>query len=164
MSLCVGKIIGAYGVHGQVKIKSFTSPPQNLIRYRHFFADQGRTHLSIQRHRLQNSNTLVATLTGITSREQAKTLCGTLLSIEREQLPPVTDADEFYYVDLIGLTCRSPQGQILGSVKDVFDFGAGPILEITDPTSSFLVSFTHHTVPWVDLKAQSLILFRPDEV
>ena len=162
MSLRIGKIVGSYGVYGQVKIKSFTSPPQTLIHYQSFSVNQ--IQRSLQRYRFQTHDTVIASLSGIDSREQAIALRGSFLSIERSQLPTLTDPDEFYYADLIGLTCLSPERESLGVVSDVFDFGAGPILEVTDKAASFLVSFTHQAVPLVDLEARRLILSPLDEI
>ena len=95
----------------------------------------------------------------MTDRTAAEALRGTELYVPREKLPE-TDADEFYYVDLIGMTAKTPDGKILGKIAGVHNFGAGDMLEI-DGIDDF-VSFSEKNVPAVDLKARVATICLPE--
>ena len=76
--------------------------------------------------------TAIARLSGVSDRSAAEALRGSLIEVDRAALPPLEEG-EYYYADLIGLDCVSPNGQPLGRVAGVENFGAGDLLEIEDP-------------------------------
>ena len=82
--------------------------------------------------RAQANDHLVATLKGVTSREDAERLNGIELYIARDRLP-ATDEDEYYHADLIGLAAVDEAGAPIGSVAAIHNFGAGDIIEIAPP-------------------------------
>ena len=102
---------------------------------------------------------------GVETKEQADALRGLRLFIPRASLP-APDEDEFYLADLIGLTAVTPEGETLGLIKSVQDFGAGDILEITPAEGgpTWYLAFTRETVPEVDVAAGRLVAVRPVEV
>jgi 16S rRNA processing protein RimM len=108
---------------------------------------------------------VIARCKGIETKEQADALKGLSLHIARSALPE-PDEDEFYLADLIGLAAVNPEGQRIGRVKSVQDFGAGDILEI-DPAEggpTWYLPFTREAVPDVRISAGQIIIVRPDEV
>ena len=86
-------------------------------------------------------------------------LRGVELYVARAQLPQLTQEDDFYYADLIGLKVVSAEGERLGDVTAVHNFGAGDLLEIN---GSFY-PFTKQVVPQVDVAAGQLTLVPPLE-
>ena len=89
---------------------------------------------------------------------------GAFLYIPRDRLP-APDEDEFYLTDLIGLAAVSPDGEALGTVKSVRDFGAGDILEIQPPDGpTWLLAFTRENVPEIDPENGRLTVVRPSEI
>ena len=83
----------------------------------------------------------------------------------REALPSTADEDEFYLTDLIGLAARAPDGEPLGVIKAVHDFGAGDILEI-DPgqgLATWMVPFTRDAAPEVRIGEGVVIVAPPPE-
>ena len=68
----------------------------------------------------------------ITDRNGAEAARGTELSVPRSALPPL-DEDEFYHIDIIGLRCVSDQGEELGKLFAIYEFGAGDVIEIERP-------------------------------
>jgi 16S rRNA processing protein RimM len=72
--------------------------------------------------------------------------------------------DEFYWVDLIGLSVENLQGEHLGLVRDLMDNGAHPILCVTAPenqsveksTREYLIPFVDHFIRTVDQKARKI--------
>ncbi len=109
------------------------------------------------------SKTVVVTrFKGIDTREKAEALKGVELFVDRSVLPEVEDEDEFYMSDLIGLEAVSPEGEKLGIVREVHDFGAGDILEIkleNGPLEMF--PFTRAIFPEVNIEGGRVVLVPP---
>src|SRR3954471_3497972 len=115
-------------------------------------------------HAREAKDHLVATLKGVTTREDAERLNGIELYIAREKLP-ATDDDEYYHADLIGLAAVTPANEPIGRVVAIHDFGAGTIIEIAPPQgSTLLLPFTNAVVPTVDLAAGRVVIELPGEI
>ena len=145
----VGRVAGAFGVRGEVRISSYAAEPLALLAYRDLVDATGAPALSLEGGRLAKPGEIVARARGVASKEAADALRGLKLHVPRASLPPPEDADEFYLHDLIGLEARSPAGEVLGRIKAVLDHGAGDILEL-DPGGgrpTRLLPFTRDVVP-----------------
>jgi 16S rRNA processing protein RimM len=104
---------------------------------------------------------LVVTLSGIRDRNAAEALNGTELSIDRSLLP-APEEDEFYAADLVGLRAETPEGELVGKVRAVVNYGAGDIVEILPPSgASILVPFSKAAVPEIDLAAGRIVVIPP---
>ena len=160
--ICVGAIAGAFGVNGEVRLKSFTSVPEDIAQYAPLETEDGAMEFDIIVERVIK-NGLAVRLTGIATREQADALRGVRLFVPRDRLPALPD-DEFYHADLIGLPVYDTGGTELGRVKAVHDHGAGDLLEIHGPglKSTVLLPFTHEVVPTVDLAAGRIVADPPE--
>ena len=159
--ICVGAISGAFGVKGEVRIKSFCADPAAIADYNPLKTEDGKEYdLGITR---SVKGGFAAVISGVENKEDADALKSTRLYTERDKLPVLPD-DEFYHSDLIGLTVVDTGGEILGKVKAVHDHGAGDILEITGPSlkSEILLPFTKEIVPTVDLTAGRIVLDPPE--
>jgi 16S rRNA processing protein RimM len=160
--ILVGRVAGAFGVKGEVRIASYTAEPEALLAYRDLKREDGSPGLTLTGGRPAKGG-LVARAREIETREQAEALRGLRLYIAREVLP-APDEDEFYLIDLIGLAVESPAGEPLGRVKDVRDFGAGDILEIQPEAGpSWYLPFTREAVPEVRIGEGKLVAARPEE-
>ncbi len=128
--VCVGAIGAPKGVDGAFVVKAFTRTPEGLRRFERFrLGDTGR-EVRLEFGRPARGG-LLARIEGVADREAARALAGTLLHVRRADLPPLSEEeDEFYLVDLVGLTVRDTCGRRLGEVRAVQDFGAGDLLEI----------------------------------
>ena len=159
----VGRVAGAFGVKGEVRITAFTEDPKALIKFGALLREDGSPGLTVAAGRAQKG-AVVVRVDDITTPEQADALRGLQLFVPREIFPE-PDEDEFYLADLIGLAAVAPDGKPLGRIKSVRDFGAGDILEIQPPTgSSWFVAVTRETVPEVRLAAGEVVVDRPSEV
>ncbi|WP_299828181.1 ribosome maturation factor RimM [uncultured Roseobacter sp.] len=160
--ICVGAIGGAYGVRGELRIKSFCSVPEDIESYSPLATEDGSRmfHLALVR---PIKNGFVARIVEVSTKEEADALKGTQLFATRDQLPSLPD-DEYYHTDLIGLEVLDTGGTLLGQIKTVLDHGAGDLLEVQRPTSSetVLLPFTLAAVPTVDLAAGRIIADPPD--
>jgi len=156
--LLVGIIGGAHGIKGQLRLKSFTDDPLAISRYGTVYDEMG--HPFVVHAAYQHKNIVIASIEGIKTRNQAEALRGVRLYIEREQLPE-TEADEFYWQDLINLAVFDGEARYFGVVHAVFNFGGGDVLEIKDDQGrTQLVPFSHAAVPVVDLAQGRLVIDR----
>ncbi|MEX0309148.1 MAG: ribosome maturation factor RimM [Tateyamaria sp.] len=160
--ICVGAIGGAYGVRGEVRVKSFCADPEAIETYSPLTSEDGAQSFSLAIIRPMK-NGFVARIAEVASKEQADALKGTQLFARRDQLPHLPD-DEFYYTDLVGLEVFDTGGTSLGRVKSVQNHGASDLLEIhaSGATTTVLLPFTKVAVPTVDLSAGRIVADPPD--
>ena len=162
--ILVGRVAGAFGVKGEVRITSFTAEPLALVAYRTLLREDGAVALTVTGGRAAKGG-VVARAREIATREEAEAARGLKLYIPRAVLPEPEDADEFYIADLVGLEVVSPDGERLGRVRSVRDFGAGDLLEI-EPVAgeSWWLPFTREAVPEVSIAERRIVGVRPEEV
>ncbi|WP_372603889.1 ribosome maturation factor RimM [Actibacterium sp.] len=160
--LCVGAISGAFGVRGEVRLKSFCADPEAIADYAPLYSEDGSRQFTLTITRALNGG-FAARLSGVGTKEQADALRGTRLFADRDALPDLPD-DEFYHADLIGLEVLDTGGKSLGVVHAVHNHGATDLLEIFAPglKSTVLLPFTNAIVPTVDLKAGRIIADPPE--
>ncbi len=158
----VGALGGAFGVQGEVRLKSFCADPAAIADYVPLFSEDGRSFDQVVITG-QLKNAFSARVSGIVTKEDADALRNLTLYADRNAMPPADD-DEYYYADLIGLPVLDAGGTTLGTVKTVMDHGAGDLLEITLPGSSetVLLPFTQAAVPTVDLAAGKIVADPPE--
>ncbi|MEZ5685959.1 MAG: ribosome maturation factor RimM [Paracoccaceae bacterium] len=162
--VCVGAIAGAFGVKGEVRLKSFCSTPEDIAAYAPLYSEDGSRSFTLRLTRAVKGG-LAARMGGIATKEEADALRGLTLWADRDKLPSLPD-DEFYHADLIGLEVRDTGGALLGRVRAVQNYGAGDILEVTGPgrAQPLLLPFTRAVVPTVDLAAGRLIADPPEDL
>lgn len=157
----VGALAGAYGVRGEVRVKSFCAVPEDIETYTPLQDESGRTYtLAVLR---PAKNGLITRIAEIASKEEADALKGTQLFALRSQLPNLPD-DEFYHADLIDLPVFDTGGTELGRVKSVLNHGASDLLELIVPGASqtVLLPFTKAAVPTVDLATGRIVADPPE--
>ena len=155
--ICIARITGAFGVKGEVKIKSFTETPADCFAFGPLLGAGGAPALTPKAHRAVKGG-FAMTCPEITTPEQADALRGVELFTAAENLPE-PEEDEFYYSDLIGMQVKTVDGKTAGKVIAVHDFGAGDLLEIKPKEGgSFYHPFTKEAVPKVDMKARRVIV------
>jgi 16S rRNA processing protein RimM len=161
--ICIGAIAGAFGITGEVRLKSFCTTPADIAAYGALSSEAGDRQFRITLTKPVTGG-FGARIAGVTTREAAEALRGTSLFVDRARLPSLPD-DEFYHADLVGLEVVDTGGEPLGKVSAVHNHGAGDILEIssTRHKSALLLPFTKAIVPNVDLKAGRLIVDLPEE-
>ncbi len=158
---CVGAIAGAYGVRGEVRLKSFCADPAAIADYSPLTSEDGRRQFDLTITRAIK-NGFAASLSGITDKEVADALKGTRLYVPRDRLPTLPD-DEFYHADLIGLEVVDTGGTYLGRVQAVHDHGAGDILEVMAKDGQpVMAPFTREVVPTVDIGSGRIVMDPPE--
>lgn len=129
--ILVGRIHGAFGVRGEVKLESLTEPEGNLLRYQPWVLRdaQGRERTVEGARAHPGGKGLIGTLPGIDDRDVAEALRGAELFVPRSALPPPHDG-EFYWIDLEGLRVANVEGVDFGTVASVFSNGANDVLVV----------------------------------
>jgi 16S rRNA processing protein RimM len=150
-------------VRGAVRLWTFTEDPLAVTRYGPLSTEDGTRRFEVTSAR-ESKGHLVATLRGVTTREEAERLNGVELYVAREKLP-ATDEGEYYHADLIGLAAVTGQGEPLGRVVAIHNFGAGDILEIAPPQgTTMLLPFSNAVVPTVDVAGGRVVIEIPGEI
>jgi 16S rRNA processing protein RimM len=173
----VGRVIGAWGVKGGFKVKPFSGDPQALFSSKRWYvrppevapgpkpaqaAGTLPTLLRIASAREQG-DTVVATAHDIDDRDAAEALKGARLFVSRASFP-TPEADEFYWVDLIGLAVVNRDGTALGTVVGLIETGPHCVLRIAPPAADapaptadeVLIPFVSAYVDAVDRDAQRI--------
>jgi 16S rRNA processing protein RimM len=152
----VAQIAGAFGVKGEVRVRSFTDDPEACFGYGPLMDADGAVVLTPVKARPLNEGF------GVQAKEQRQredweALRGTLLHAPREAMPETGGENEVYVADLIGAEIVHIDGRALGKVKAVQNFGAGDLIEIEPPSGPpYLLPFTQETFPEIDLEARRL--------
>ena len=136
-------IAGAHGVTGDVRLKLFGEGVESLQRFRAF----NDSALTLTKLRDDGKGGAIARFAEVTDRNSAEALRGTTLTVPRSALPPLEEG-EYYHADLLGLPAVSTEGENLGEVIAVENYGAGDVLEIKRPTGKrFMVPMRVEAVP-----------------
>ncbi len=161
--ICVARIGAAHGVRGAVKLWTFTADPFAVTRYGPLSTKDGARQFEVAQARVVKDH-LVATLKGVSTRDEAERLNGLELYVAREKLP-ATDDDEYYHADLIGLSAVTTTNEPLGEVIAIHNFGAGDIIEIAPAAgTSIMLPFSNAVVPTVDLATGRVVIELPEEI
>ena len=159
----LGVIGKAKGLRGQVWVYSYTARAGDIASYGALFDDQGRAYKIKSGE--SKGHQVVITIDGVDNRNAAESLRGVKLYVRRENLPQLDD-NRFYITDLIGMTAMDETGAVLGQVTDVFNNGAGDVIDIAIPGSDdgLCLPFHDDYFPHVDMAQRRLTVRVPIEV
>ena len=159
--ITIAQIKGAHGVKGEGRIRSFTEDPAACFAYGPFLDEAGKPILTPVKWRPVKDG-FVVTFRENLQREAIAAMRGTRLFAPREALP-VPDEDEFYITDLLGLDAVSPEGERVGKIAAVQNFGAGDLLEIETPAGRVFIAFTREAVPDISLGERTVTVTLPED-
>lgn len=160
--VCVAAFTSAHGVSGAVRLKSYTENPDDVAQFNALLSEDGSHTYDIEVVSHTGKGELIVKVGGVSSRDEAELLKGERLYISRTELPEAGE-EEFYHADLIGLTVKTVSGKTLGTVRAVFDFGAGDMLEILPKEGAIImVPFTKAVVPIVDIEKGRIVIDPPE--
>jgi len=146
----MARIGAAHGIRGEVRVKPFGDDPLSFADYGSLTTKDGKRSFEVEKARVQKT-VVITRFKGIADRNQAEELNGVELYINRDQLPD-PEEDEFYYSDLTGLAVHGSDGETLGKIVAVQDFGAGDLLEVRPKRGrTFYIPFTKEFVPEISL-------------
>jgi 16S rRNA processing protein RimM len=158
--ILVAEIGVAHGLRGEVRLRSFTEDPMAVQDYGVLEGEDGTQTFAIESLK-PAKGCLIARFAGVADRTAAEALRGAKLFVPRDRLPAPED-ETFYYADLIGLAAVTGDGQTLGKVVAVHNFGAGDLIEVeAGAGGTVMLPFTAAVVPTIDLAAGRLVVDPP---
>ena len=127
--ITVGRLHGAFGVRGEVKLESFTDPHRAIAKYQPWTLRDARGNERVcEGVRVREGGKgLIATIPGIEDKDAADALRGVDVLVPRSALPPPAPG-EYYWVDLEGLRVVNLEGADFGTVSHLFSTGANDVL------------------------------------
>lgn len=160
--VCLGMITSPHGIKGAVKLKTFTEKPENISLYGELIS--GDENYKIDLVSVIGDNLVIATISGVNSRNEAELLRNKKLYIERSKLPKLNDENEFYQSDLVDMEVRLESNGLYGNVKSIYNFGSGDILEILviSTKKRIMLSFTKEMFPHINMKERYMVLNMPE--
>ena len=160
----LGSFANAHGIRGEVQVRTYTGAPEAVASYGPLSDKAGTRTFKLRVVRVTDKG-IIARVDGISDRNAAETLKGIDLYVERAKLP-VASEGEYYHADLIGLRAVSPDGDEIGKIIAVANFGASDLLaiQLKGGTATEYVPFTDACVPSVDLAAGVATVIMPEMV
>jgi 16S rRNA processing protein RimM len=128
--VALAAVAGAHGIKGEVRLKLFADTVASLKAHKQVFV--GGEPRQLREVRDANKKTAIARLDGVHDRTAAEALRGQLVEVDRESLPPLPEG-EYYHADLVGSPCVDEAGNVLGTVAEIVNFGAGDLIEVLLP-------------------------------
>jgi len=155
--IVLGRITGVYGVKGWVKIFSYTDPMESIVDYNPWYIrPENRKSSPWNKVKInagkRHAKTVVAKLEGCNDHDEAQAYIGSEIAIEPDQLESLSDKNEFYWRDLMGLRVINQQDVELGVVTDILETGANDVLVVTSDETADTDSESgnrEHLIPWV---------------
>jgi 16S rRNA processing protein RimM len=126
--IALAAVAGAHGIKGELRLKLFSDSVESLSRHQSVYVGGVERRLLSVR---DGGNTAVAKVEGLSDRSAAEALRGSLIEVDRSALPPLEEG-EYYHADLIGLLAVDSDGNRIGTVASVENYGAGDLLEIEE--------------------------------
>lgn len=152
----MGRVSGAYGVRGWLRVRSDCEPAEQLLGYSPW---QLKTACGWSSHALQagrrHGSGLVAKLAAVDDRDQARALIGADIAVARNQLPLLADG-EYYWNDLIGLGVVTRHGESLGRVTGLMPTGANDVLVVSGERERLIPFIPEQVVLTVDTEARRI--------
>ena len=171
----IGRVAGAWGVKGWIRVTPYARDPQALFSSRRWFlapGDAARPGTAARLPRLlritasrRQGDDVVAAAQELPDRDVAEALRGARVFVSRASFPTAGD-DEYYWVDLIGLDVFNRQGEALGRVIGLLDTGAHSVLRLRPPdvladappaAAERLIPFVGAFIDSVDLGARRVV-------
>ena len=152
--LIIAEVLKPQGIRGELKIKTFTDFPQDVKAFKTVYIDD--TPYKILSFRVGNDGSAFIGLRGIPDRNSAELFRGKKLEGERADAPDLAEG-QYYIVDILGLSCETEDGEILGVVTDISNLSSD-IYTIEKAGKKILFPAVKGVVVRVDLDAKKLIV------
>ena len=152
--LVIGEVLKPQGIRGEIKVKTFTDAPQDVKKFGTVYID-GNPY-KILSFRVGNDGAAYMGLRGIPDRNAAELFRGKKLEGDRDDAPELEEG-QYYIVDVIGLSCETEEGEVLGIVKDVKNLSSD-VYTIEKAGKQILFPAVKGVVKKVDLENQKLIV------
>lgn len=159
--IVLGRFRSPFGVKGQIKVESFTDPPEALVQRTTWQVKRADgsyasvTGMVATRH--GSSGLWVVTLPGVTSPEQARVWVNCEIAAARSQLPELP-AGEYYWEDLRGCSVVTTEGRELGVVDHFLEFPANPVMVVKAGRVEHWLPLIKSMLSHVDLERRQMVV------
>jgi 16S rRNA processing protein RimM len=153
----MGKVVGAQGLQGWVKVHAFTEYLDSLLDYNTWYMgdEQAWRPLEVLEANVHGGKVLIAKLQGIADRTAAEKCKGQLIAVPRDSLPEQPEG-EYYWSDLIGLSVENLAGEMFGTVDSLLETGANDVLVVKGENGEKLIPFIDSVIKQVSLKDKTI--------
>lgn len=162
----LGRVLGAHGLDGRLKVASWTRPAAQLAGYNPWWLSCGQRWVRAWTCQVGTGpgGQLLARLAGLNDRDRARSWGGSRIAVPRARLPEPAQG-VYYWCDLVGLAVyEQHSGAHLGRVSALLDNGAHELLEISGRKGRQLIPFVPGVhVHSVDLQAGRICVCSPRE-
>lgn len=117
--VAVGRVAGAWGIRGHVKIQPFTDSAERFAPGAEVYLDDGATAVEVESARPHRAG-LVARLSGVSDRNAAESLAGALLTVPEDSLETLPEG-VYYHFQLIGMAVSAEDGEALGEIAEILE-------------------------------------------
>ncbi|HUS24735.1 MAG TPA: ribosome maturation factor RimM [Candidatus Binatia bacterium] len=155
----LGRVVGAFGIHGWIRVRSITRPPQAILEYgqwqvgdRTYVVREGRPHGAL----------VAVQLEGVADRDAAQALTGATIEVERSALPKLRKG-QFYWADLMGASVETVQGETLGVLSGLTSNGVQDVMQVRGDRERLIPYVSGPIVKAVDPVAKRIVVdWQPD--
>ncbi|MBK9314031.1 MAG: 16S rRNA processing protein RimM [Acidobacteria bacterium] len=162
--ISIARIARPQGIHGEVIADLMTDFPERfagLDRVTLRLSDGGMLTLRLLRHRMHKGRILLK-FEGYDDIDRAEQLREATIVLDRAQLVALPE-DNYFHFDLVDCRVVTVDGRELGTVTDVQEFGAAPLLVVRDQAErELLIPFTREVCPGVDITGKLITVDPPD--
>jgi len=154
--ILLGRVLGAFGVRGELKIQSFTDPESAVLRYQPWTLSQSGSEREFEGAKGRvTAKGVIATFPGIEDRDAAQALAGTEIWAPRSRLPKAKPG-EYYWVDLEGMEVVNREGTVLGRVSHLFETGSNQVMVVNGDRDRLIPFLEGDFVLGVDFDARRI--------
>ncbi len=149
--MAVGRIVGAHGIRGEIKVKQLTDFPERFAPGSRLYVGEEAFQREVIASRPHRGMLLVK-LSGLSDRNAVEHLRGKYLFIDREEAMELEE-DAYYEDELVGLTVETMEGELLGELMEIMWTGANEVYIVQGPRGEALIPAIAQVVQEVDLEA-----------
>ena len=158
----IGEIVKPHGIHGEIKVYSYSGRPENFRHYKEIMLQEpagSRKRLYKVLKSREQGKMAILQLEGVVSREAAENLPGRRVWLRKADFPQL-DADEYYWHQLKGLAVISESGRLLGEVSKLFSTPAHDIMIVTGTGHEYMIPVKGDIIKKID-EQEGIITISP---
>jgi len=161
-NIFLGRFVKAFGIHGELKFHPSDDFWEEVLQSRRLvgqWSTKNKTDeraLVLARSR-PHGNNFVVKIKGVDDRNTAEDLVGGKVFVVEEQLD-VALPDKLLPYQVVGMTVRNEQGDVLGEVASVIYSSAHDVYEVKGPKSDFLLPAVPEFVVSVDMERREMTI------
>lgn len=151
-----GKIVGAHGLNGNLKVKPWCDSAEVLCSLKVLYFDEGKQKVNVLSSR-ENKGNVIMNIDGIDTIEKAIAVRGSVLYLDRNDLH--LDEGTFFIQDIIGCeVLDSNTNELYGKVTDVFKTGANDVYQVSSGNNTVLVPVIPDVIDNVNVEEKKIFI------